>query len=39
MLIIVEVKNIKYFLGNELINLGKQEEAIKDFTKAIEIDP
>ena len=30
---------LKLFLGIVLDDLGRKEEAIKDFTKAIEIDP
>ena len=29
----------KNYLGNVLDDLGRKEEAIKDYTKAIEIDP
>ena len=40
LLIIIEVYiSFNYLLGNVLNELGRKEEAIKDYTKAIDINP
>ena len=39
MLIIIEVQIIQIKLGNLLSDLGRQEEALFDYNKAIEINP
>ena len=37
---ITEVKiSLNLFVGNALIKLGRTEEAIKDYTKAIDLNP
>ena len=39
MLMKTEVYSYLYFLGVSFSDLGRKEDAIKEFTKAIEINP